>query len=178
MRWLSLSTLKIKLFRANLRGVADKKFFLFRIANLYAYPHKKSTDPCKSLNRWLDNQEVCQQLNISPRARFIFHSIGNSFLGILKSLLHQEVLSGHLTPVCHVPVFSLGGSCWFNPSFSPISTLYIDWSSLAFLVKALSLSHRFSYISFLPLVFQYSIYKSLHFIYKSLNHHLSILRRD
>lgn len=133
---------------------------------------------CKSLNRWLDNQEVCQQLNISPRARFIFHSIGNSFLGILKSLLHQEVLSGHLTLVCHVPVFSLGGSCWFNPSFSPISTLYIDWSSLAFLVKALSLSHRFSYISFLPLVFQYSIYKSLHFIYKSLNHHLSILRRD
>lgn len=30
---------KIKLFRANLRGVADKKFFLCRIANLYAYPH-------------------------------------------------------------------------------------------------------------------------------------------
>ena len=30
---------KIKLFRANLRGVADKKFFLFRIANLYVYPH-------------------------------------------------------------------------------------------------------------------------------------------
>ncbi len=30
---------KIKLFRANLRGVADKKFFLLRIANLYAYPH-------------------------------------------------------------------------------------------------------------------------------------------
>lgn len=30
---------KIKLFRANLRGVADKKFFLFRLANLYAYPH-------------------------------------------------------------------------------------------------------------------------------------------
>ena len=29
---------KIKLFRANLRGVADKKFFLFRIANLFAYP--------------------------------------------------------------------------------------------------------------------------------------------
>ncbi|CDD83255.1 transposase [Bacteroides sp. CAG:462] len=31
---------KIKLFRANLRGVADKKFFLFRIAKLYAYPIK------------------------------------------------------------------------------------------------------------------------------------------
>ena len=30
---------KIKLFRANLRGVADKKFFLFRITNLYASPH-------------------------------------------------------------------------------------------------------------------------------------------
>ncbi len=30
---------KIKLFRANLRGIADKKFFLFRIANLFAYPH-------------------------------------------------------------------------------------------------------------------------------------------
>lgn len=29
---------KIKLFRANLRGVVDKKFFLFRIANLYGYP--------------------------------------------------------------------------------------------------------------------------------------------
>nr|WP_255413970.1 transposase [Bacteroides sp. Marseille-P3684] len=31
---------KIKLFRANLRGVADKKFFLFRITKLYAYPIK------------------------------------------------------------------------------------------------------------------------------------------
>lgn len=30
---------KLKLFRANLRGVADKKFFLFRVANIYAYPH-------------------------------------------------------------------------------------------------------------------------------------------
>lgn len=30
---------KIKLFRANLRGVADKKFFLFRIAKIFAYPH-------------------------------------------------------------------------------------------------------------------------------------------
>ena len=30
---------KIKLFRANLRRAVDKKFFLFRIANLYAYPH-------------------------------------------------------------------------------------------------------------------------------------------
>lgn len=30
---------KIKLFRANLHGVADKKFFLFRIAKIYAYPH-------------------------------------------------------------------------------------------------------------------------------------------
>ena len=30
---------KIKLFRANLRGVVDKKFFLYRISKLYAYPH-------------------------------------------------------------------------------------------------------------------------------------------
>lgn len=30
---------KIKLFRANLRGVVDKKFFLFRIATLFVYPH-------------------------------------------------------------------------------------------------------------------------------------------
>ena len=30
---------KIKLFRANLHGVSDKTFFLFRIAKLYAYPH-------------------------------------------------------------------------------------------------------------------------------------------
>lgn len=30
---------KIKLFRANPRGVVDKKFFLFRIAKLYAYLH-------------------------------------------------------------------------------------------------------------------------------------------
>ena len=30
---------KIKLFRANLHGVVDKKFFLFRIAKLYGYPH-------------------------------------------------------------------------------------------------------------------------------------------
>lgn len=29
----------IKLFRANLRGVADKKFFLFRLAKLFAFPH-------------------------------------------------------------------------------------------------------------------------------------------
>lgn len=27
---------KIKLFRANLRGVIDKKFFLFRVAKLFA----------------------------------------------------------------------------------------------------------------------------------------------
>ena len=30
---------KIKLFRANLHGVADRKFFLFRIAKIYAYFH-------------------------------------------------------------------------------------------------------------------------------------------
>lgn len=30
---------KFKLFRANLHRVADRKFFLFRIAKIYAYPH-------------------------------------------------------------------------------------------------------------------------------------------
>lgn len=30
---------KIKLFRANLHGAVDKKFFLFRVAKIYAYPH-------------------------------------------------------------------------------------------------------------------------------------------
>lgn len=30
---------KIKLFRANLHGVADRRFFLFRLASIYAYPH-------------------------------------------------------------------------------------------------------------------------------------------
>lgn len=30
---------KIKLFRVNLRGVIDKKFFLFRIAKIFVYPH-------------------------------------------------------------------------------------------------------------------------------------------
>lgn len=30
---------KIKLFRANLHGVADRKFFLFRIAKIFGYPH-------------------------------------------------------------------------------------------------------------------------------------------
>ena len=30
---------KIKLFRANLHGVVDKNFLLFRIAKIYAYPH-------------------------------------------------------------------------------------------------------------------------------------------
>ena len=29
---------KIKLFRANLRGVTDKKFFIFRLSKLYGYP--------------------------------------------------------------------------------------------------------------------------------------------
>ena len=30
---------KIKLFRANLIGVTDKKFFIFRLSKLYGYPH-------------------------------------------------------------------------------------------------------------------------------------------
>ena len=30
---------KVKAFRASLRGIADEKFFLFRLAKIYAYPH-------------------------------------------------------------------------------------------------------------------------------------------
>ena len=30
---------KIKAFRASLRGVVDEKYFLFRFAMIYAYPH-------------------------------------------------------------------------------------------------------------------------------------------
>ena len=57
---------KIKLFRANLRGVANKKLFLFRIANLYAYPHKKSTDP--NLPKRL--------LGLEKYKAFIYHRFG------------------------------------------------------------------------------------------------------
>lgn len=30
---------KVKAFRANLRGIVDEKFFLYRLARIYAYPH-------------------------------------------------------------------------------------------------------------------------------------------
>ena len=46
---------KIKLFYANLRGVADKKFFLFRIANLYDYPHWFATDSVLSYKKWMSS---------------------------------------------------------------------------------------------------------------------------
>lgn len=36
---------KNKLFRESLWGVADKKFFLFRIANIYVHPHWISIEP-------------------------------------------------------------------------------------------------------------------------------------
>ena len=39
---------KIKLFRANLRGVADKKFFLFRISNYMPIPTKFLLTPIVS----------------------------------------------------------------------------------------------------------------------------------
>lgn len=44
-------------------------------------------------------------------------------------------------PLIMFPYFRLEAFVGPIPSFSPISTLYIDWSSLAFLVKALSLPH-------------------------------------
>lgn len=55
---------KIKLFRANLRGVADKKFFLFRIAKLYAYPHQKSTEP--QSHRVVGKRKICRTACTAP----------------------------------------------------------------------------------------------------------------
>ena len=37
---------KFKLFRANLRGIVDNKFFLFRIAKLYVDQHKIQNNYC------------------------------------------------------------------------------------------------------------------------------------
>ena len=37
--WLHSFNAKIKLFRVNLRGVVDKKFFLIRISKLFAHPY-------------------------------------------------------------------------------------------------------------------------------------------
>ena len=31
--------IKIKAFRDSLRGIVDEKFFLVRLAKIYAYPH-------------------------------------------------------------------------------------------------------------------------------------------
>ncbi len=36
---------KVKAFRASLRGIVDEKFFLYRLAKIYAYPHKFSAEP-------------------------------------------------------------------------------------------------------------------------------------
>jgi len=58
----------------------------------------------------LARKQVVEQSE--PVYRLIFPFVAHSFLGILESLLHQEVLSGHFTTTDHVPVFSLGGSCW------------------------------------------------------------------
>ena len=49
-------------------------------------------------------------------------------------------------PLIMFPYFRLEALVGPNPSSSPISTLYMDWRSLAFLMKALSLPHWFPYI--------------------------------
>ena len=36
---------KIKAFRAALRGIVDERFFLYRLAKIYAYPQYFSTEP-------------------------------------------------------------------------------------------------------------------------------------
>ena len=73
---------KIKLFRANLRGVADKKFFLFRIAMLYAYPHEKSTDPRKSAD---------QQKNYKLKLRICILSLSLYILSLSIHILRLEI---------------------------------------------------------------------------------------
>lgn len=65
---------KIKLFRANLRGVADKKFFLFRLAKLLAFPHRFATEPWRHVivgltsYLWLRSRERVPSL-------FIIHNL-------------------------------------------------------------------------------------------------------
>ena len=49
-------------------------------------------------------------------------------------------------PLIMFPYFRLENLVGPTPSSSPISTLYIDWSSLAFLVNALSLLHGLPYL--------------------------------
>ena len=46
----------------------------------------------KSLNRWMDNQEVCQQLNISPRALQTLRDNGFPCQRILQYIRTHHVL--------------------------------------------------------------------------------------
>ena len=59
----TVSTMEVLIFQKEAFEEMAAKFNSFsnRVNELLA------KQGCKSLNRWLDNQEVCQQLNISPR---------------------------------------------------------------------------------------------------------------
>ena len=91
---------KIKLFRANLRGVADKKFFLFRIANLYAYPHRISTEPKKE-------EKHCCFSSYSDPGGSQTHDLQNRNL-TLYSLSYQAEMRGQkYKKTIHIPNFRL-----------------------------------------------------------------------
>lgn len=58
---------KFKLFRANVRGGMDKKFFLFRIANLYAYPTKNLLNPYFQKKRACGNKPSLRFFRVNLR---------------------------------------------------------------------------------------------------------------
>lgn len=64
---------KIKLFRANLHGVTDKKFFLFKIAKLYGYPHQIPTVPIRHQNNLMLKPNFSKQIFMKQRTKvFLF----------------------------------------------------------------------------------------------------------
>ena len=94
---------KVKLFRANLRGVADKKFFLFRIAKLYAPPKQesrssKSAEPAHFPKRQLPTLPLLRStigvtgLNFSVRngKRWIPHAITTLISFLILDLAHDQ----------------------------------------------------------------------------------------
>ena len=68
MRWLSLSTLKSSSSEQTSEGLQTRSFSYSVLQTYMPIPTKNLLSP--ALNRWLDNQEVCQQLNISPLVSF------------------------------------------------------------------------------------------------------------
>ena len=77
---------QIKLFRANLIGVVDKKFFLFRIAKLFAYPHQLTTEPRKSLHI------AKGRLTYSKAPRYTKRETHTYSKGVLRNILPRTPL--------------------------------------------------------------------------------------